>query len=978
MIRLLQRKLIIPRGDTGSFTIPAIAATSHADVAVFTIFDCLTHTKVCEDKIAAPINNSFTFVFTHNETVNMKPGKYFWDIKFYKNPVYADGKLVNGEEIDSYYAGYTLPECEIRETGDDLLISPDAPSGTLTPAQLNVISAALAELSHAVAQTETNVSHYPQIREEEWYVWDAITNDYVATGVAANGIVGPAGNGISSIVKSSTSGYVDTYTINFTDGSSTTFTVTNGESGVYVGTSTPTSPNTVVWIDPSGDASGLDGFATKANTVLDTTLSRGRKAGTTIGTGSFAFGNNVEASGNYSHAEGGLSVASGTCSHAEGIAGTTPVTASGVGAHAEGSATTASGRTSHAEGFKTSAIGENSHAEGKETIANGESSHVGGIWNVGDSLASWTEWVASTSYEVGDKVKVTTTANNETVVQGYICKTANSDSTFDSSKWATDNYMNFAEIIGNGTSNNARSNARALDWNGNEYLAGDVYVGCNSDSTGGTKLATVTDVSAKADKADTVLDTTLSRGRKENTIVGNGSFAFGDNVTAMGAYSHAEGVNTTAAGVESHAEGFGTAASDTTAHAEGYNTTASGKYSHAEGSGNIASGQAAHAEGTTNTASGIGSHVEGQRSFAVGNYSHAEGGGTVANGLGAHAEGAITYANGNGSHAEGNRTIANGTAQHSGGRFNVADSISSWPEWIASTSYAVGDKVKITATVDNETTVTGYVCKTANSDAEFTVTNWTKDTYMNYAEIIGNGATENTRSNARALSWEGNEYLMGDIYVHANADSSGGTRVPHDIQINGTSIVSNGVANIPLGSSQVYGALMAQHGLTTFEGKISVATPTDAQFRQGNLANSASVLSKQHLSAFYGLAKAAGADMKDIASATVGIYPEAQKSAISQMLNSHVSISGTTPTITALPGISYLCGEVSTLAITLPASGCIDVVFESGSTPTVLTITPPSGVTVRWTNGFDPTSLEADTIYEINIADGLGVAASWT
>lgn len=91
-----------------------------------------------------------------------------------------------------------------------------------------------------------------------------------------------------------------------------------------------------------------------------------------------------------------------------------------------------------------------------------------------------------------------------------------------------------------------------------------------------------------------------------------------------------------------------------------------------------------------------------------------------------------------------------------------------------------------------------------------------------------------------------------------------------------------------------------------------------------------------------------------------------------------ITVTGSTPTITALPGIRYVCGEVATLDITLPASGIVDVMFESGSTPTVLTITPPTGVTLRWANGFDPTNLEAGTTYEINIADGLGVAASWT
>lgn len=43
---------------------------------------------------------------------------------------------------------------------------------------------------------------------------------------------GADGRGISSIVKSSTNGLVDNYTINFTDGSKTTFSVTNGKNGV--------------------------------------------------------------------------------------------------------------------------------------------------------------------------------------------------------------------------------------------------------------------------------------------------------------------------------------------------------------------------------------------------------------------------------------------------------------------------------------------------------------------------------------------------------------------------------------------------------------------------------------------------------------------------------------------------------------------------------------------------------------------------
>ena len=92
-----------------------------------------------------------------------------------------------------------------------------------------------------------------------------------------------------------------------------------------------------------------------------------------------------------------------------------------------------------------------------------------------------------------------------------------------------------------------------------------------------------------------------------------------------------------------------------------------------------------------------------------------------------------------------------------------------------------------------------------------------------------------------------------------------------------------------------------------------------------------------------------------------------------------VDVSGTTPVITALPGIRYVCGEVTTIDITLPASGIVDVVFTSGSTPAVLAVTPPSGMTMKWANGFDPTALEANTTYEINVMDGcLGVCGTWT
>ena len=109
--------------------------------------------------------------------------------------------------------------------------------------------------------------------------------------------------------------------------------------------------------------------------------------------------------------------------------------ATGGNSHAEGSRCEALGDCSHAEGRTTTAQGISSHAEGLHTIANGDNQHVQGKYNI------------------------------------------------------TDEANKFADIVGNGADILNRSNAYALDWDGNLYLKGGVYVNCNADSTGGTKLS---------------------------------------------------------------------------------------------------------------------------------------------------------------------------------------------------------------------------------------------------------------------------------------------------------------------------------------------------------------------------------------------------------------------------------------------------------------------------------------------------------
>lgn len=219
------------------------------------------------------------------------------------------------------------------------------------------------------------------------------------------------------------------------------------------------------------------------------------------------------------------------------------------------------------------------------------------------------------------------------------------------------------------------------------------------------------------------------------------------------------------------------------------------------------------------------------------------------------------------------------------------------------------------------------------------------------------------------------------LFEALKGSGGGGGSGITDVQVNGTSVVQDGVANVPMASPSVLGvvSIPTDKGLyVASNGAVLINGAGVPYIKGGANAYFPIVSSGLSASVYYGLAKAAGADMASLTGETVGTYPAAQKSAISQMLHAPESITGTTPTITALAGVQYVCGEVSTLDITLPASGCVDVRFTSGSTPTVLTITPPTGVTVKWAGGFDPTALDANTTYEINIADGLGVAASWT
>ena len=267
---------------------------------------------------------------------------------------------------------------------------------------------------------------------------------------------------------------------------------------------------------------------------------------------------------------------------------------------------------------------------------------------------------------------------------------------------------------------------------------------------------------------------------------------------------------------------------------------------------------------------------------------------------------------------EGANTEAAGGFSHVSGYYNVADSVTGLTEWAANTSYSAGDRVKVTTVSGSTTTVRGYRCVTANSDSEFTEWKWLADV-MNYIEIVGNGTTSDARSNARTLDWQGNERLRGNLYVNCNADSTGGSKVMAepssegtsgqvlttdgnggrtwttvqggsgtitDVQVNSTSVVTSGVANVPLASESAFGVIKVGYGLSVgiVNGKLGISKATDSDIKSGANEYYPIVPKNQHTSVFYALAKAAGDSTQASSSNAVGTYTDGAKTAIRTMI----------------------------------------------------------------------------------------------
>lgn len=1166
MIRLIQRRLIIPRGDTGTFTVPLLATAQTGDASVFTIFDQKTQKKVFE-KIVNINGDALEIVFSHADTVNLPVGDYVWDIKFYKDPVIIDNVLVDGTEIDSYYAAFKLPVCEIRQTGDTLLIADDAPTSTIAPDQLNIILAATdeinaakrevmntAEVVEANTQTasdaatsatadaaraetaaeaaSTSASAASQSAADADSAKDsaiaantaaqqalldansaattattkateastsatAASNSASAASSSATNAATSASNAAASVTEmealvraiptnvsefENDAGYITDDDVPVKDVQVDGVSVlTNGVANVPIGGNASfgvvkTNPNRGTAVSPSFDNDLCIAAAPVGNIQLGNDIFRpivparqhvatfyglAKVAGVDLALSNNPVGtytneakqaiqtmldvpsnadiptaiSELDNDANYAteqyvnntfeendkhfivHFTTNDSV-SATCDKtideiqaaindgkiligyiaegpteiilfgmpyvAEMIMFTNNLMSSSIillGVKQDNtdtwqmatnvflSADANISNSYNAGSRKISGVGdpatsfdaankryvdnaianvntmkihictaaEYNAQTGVPTIVNPDTqtfylvpggegnnlfiewAYVNSAWErFGSADVDLSNYVQKTDYATqttGGVVKVINSGGGVQIDQGYLVISPAADSSIKAGSVSV-----LTPIV--------PGNQHASAFYGLAKAAGDSTQSASSNAVGTytdeakaaiqqmLDVPSNSDMSAYATKTDTVLETTLSRGRKANTTIGEGSFAFGNDVEASGENSYAFGVNATAAG--------------NCSFAEGRISVANGNYSHSEGVQTTASGDASHVEGSVNTASGMISHAEGNGSRASGAVTHAEGYYTTASGSNSHSEGNKTVTSGSASHAEGFYTIANGYATRASGMFNIEQQI--YPNWVAGTTYSVGDKVTY-----NEM---GVECKVANSDESFQYNKWIFHyRNSNYVNIVGNGSLT-ARSNAYALTWTGDGHYAGDVYVHSNADSTGGTKlatvtdlnnaigdliaiqptqptdpdtkiwidddasgsvqVPtvsemesalatkvSDVQVNGVSVVTNGVAEIPLANSNGPGIAYfgSQNGLSIdSQGVVSISYATANQIKTGTNLLKPIVPASQSIATFYGLATAAGDSTQKASSNAVGTYTDAAKTAIKNMI----------------------------------------------------------------------------------------------
>lgn len=161
-----------------------------------------------------------------------------------------------------------------------------------------------------------------------------------------------------------------------------------------------------------------------------------------------------------------------------------------------------------------------------------------------------------------------------------------------------------------------------------------------------------------------------------------------------------------------------------------------------------------------------------------------------------------------------------------------------------------------------------------------------------------------------------------------------------DVKVNGTSVVSNGVAEIPMAGESA-GAVrvkIGDHGLTiTSNGYISTYSATSGDIKNGTNSYRQPAVNRQHESVFYGLAKAAGDTTQSASANAVGTYTEGAKAAIKTMLGVADGAMSVGTVTTLAPGsdaTASITGDYDAMVLNLGIPEGDSAVYLGNTEPT--------------------------------------------
>lgn len=229
-----------------------------------------------------------------------------------------------------------------------------------------------------------------------------------------------------------------------------------------------TSLGTYITMATFGLTGATIGQTSGAHSVIDANGQRFYATNGTTQLANIGYGEGVDATG-------GTSIApyytfgirtSGTIGNYSFVGGRDGVS-SGYVSHAEGRATIASGNYSHAEGYGARASGESSHAEGESCEATAKYARVGGSHSHATGLCSNAQGYycyVSAPYAHAYNLGTSAQRRSQTVIGEY--------NELDIDVGDITTYGNYVFIIGNGTADDARSNALTVDWDGNITING--------------------------------------------------------------------------------------------------------------------------------------------------------------------------------------------------------------------------------------------------------------------------------------------------------------------------------------------------------------------------------------------------------------------------------------------------------------------------------------------------------------------------